>query len=59
MLRWGFGGTLIKMNVEQELGGWLDEIFESSGFRCELVLPLDKLIKRSPVFRMRQAAERI
>jgi len=56
--RRGFGGLLIQMNVEQELSGELHQLFGPEGFRCEMTLPLDKLAKRAPVFRMRAGLER-
>ena len=56
--RRGFGGLLIQMNVEQELSGKLHQLFGPDGFRCEITLPLDKLAKRAPVFRMRAGIER-
>jgi two-component sensor histidine kinase len=51
--RRGFGGMLIAMNVEQELSGELHQLFGPEGFRCELTLPIDKLARRAPVFRMK------
>jgi two-component sensor histidine kinase len=56
--RRGFGAMLIQMNVEQELSGVLQQLFGPDGFRCEMTLPLDKLVKRAPVFRMRAGLER-
>jgi two-component sensor histidine kinase len=51
--RRGFGGLLIAMNVEQELSGELHQLFGPDGFRCEMTLPVDRLTRRAPVFRMK------
>jgi two-component sensor histidine kinase len=56
--RHGFGGMLIAMNVEQELSGALLQFFSPDGFRCEMKLPVDRLVRRAPVFRMKPGLER-
>jgi two-component sensor histidine kinase len=56
--RRGFGGLLIAMNVEQELSGELQQFFGPEGFRCEMRLPIDRLVRRAPVFRMKAGLER-